>query len=169
MRKIQISSVLPVSFRDELERIVFFNPEQSLIAVPLIASIQRYGMPAIVEEEEKLRFSVSGVGRVQSLYALDETEPPARLVGAVMYTREEPSDLLVLHLAVHQDYTLRGRWGSANVLANLVAALRHIALHTRGVLSLHFLYPREARFELRRPQPNRAVAKRKRKRSASKH
>ena len=72
MRKIRLSSELPVAFRDELERIVFFNPDQERVTAPLLESIRRHGIPAIVEEDGRLRFRLPEYGPVQSLFAFDD-------------------------------------------------------------------------------------------------
>ncbi len=149
MRKIQISSVLGGSFRDELERIVFFNPEQNLITGPLVELVRRYGVPEIVDENGRLRFRVSALGRLQTLYALDVTDPSERLVGVAMFTRLRRSNIVVLHIAAHEDYTSRGRWACDAVVAQLVAAVRRLALQVRGLKVLRVLYPHEIRFELR--------------------
>ena len=46
MRQIRVSSLLPASYRDELERIVFFNPKQGLVTAPLVESVLlRYSLP----------------------------------------------------------------------------------------------------------------------------
>jgi hypothetical protein len=151
MRRIRISSVLRGSFRDELERIVFFNPEQSLVTARLIDLVHRYGVPVIVDEGDLLRFRVDVFGMLQTLYALDCTEPPERLVGVVMFTRPRPrsASLVVLHLAAHEDYTSRGKWSGESVVAQLIGAVRELGLRTRGVRRLRVLYPHEIRFAIR--------------------
>ena len=149
MRKIRLTSVLAVAFRDELERIVFFNPEQSAVAAPLVESVHRYGVPEIVEEDDCLRFRVQAFGLLQTLYALDETESPAALVGVAMFTRDRQRNLLVLHIAAHEDYTSQGKWAAVGVVGQLIAAVREAALRTSGIRTLRILYPHEIRFELR--------------------
>jgi hypothetical protein len=151
MRTIRISSVLHGSFRDELERIVFFNPEQNLITGRLVDLVHRYGVPVIVDEGDSLRFRVDAFGMLQTLYALDCTEPQERLVGVAMFTRLRRTSMVVLHLAAHQDYTSRGKWSSEAVVAQLIGAIRTLSLRTRGVRSLRILYPHEIRFDLRLP------------------
>jgi hypothetical protein len=153
MRKIRLSSVLAASFRDELERIVFFNPEQGSVAAPLVDSIHRYGMPSIVEEEGCLRFRVDAFGMLQTLYAFDETEPPASLVGVAMFSRVRRASLLVLHIAVHEGYTSQGKWANVGVVGRMIAAVRNAGLRTRGIRTLRILYPHEIRFELRDAPP----------------
>ena len=149
MRNIRVTSVLPVSFRDELERIVFFNPEQSLVTAPLVASIKRYGVPSIVEENGCLRFRVHAFGRLQTLYAFDDTDDPSRLVGVAMFIRDKPSSLVVLHIAAHEEYTSQGPWADLAVVSQLLIAIRCIAAHTRGIRTLTVLYPREIKLDLR--------------------
>jgi hypothetical protein len=149
MRKIRILSQLRGSFREELERIVFFNPEQTLVTGTLVDLVRRYGIPAVVEEGDCLRFRVNAFGMLQTLYAIDSTENPERLVGVAMFTRIKRSTMVVLHLAVHEDYTSHGKWRSEGVVAQLITAIRSLSLRTRGVRTLQVLYPHEIRFELR--------------------
>jgi hypothetical protein len=149
MRNIRISSRLGRAFRDELERIVFFNPEQGLITPALIKLVRRQGVPAIVEDGDHLRFRVDAFGMVQTLYAIDSTAEPERLVGLVMFTRVRRSNMVVLHLAVHEDYSSQGRWASEAVVAQLFGAVRNASLRTRGIKTLRILYPRETGFDLR--------------------
>ena len=165
MRRIRVSSLLPASHREELERIVFFNPGQGLVTAPLLASVHRYGVPTIIEEDGCLRFRVEAFGPLQTLYAFDDSASPARLAGVAMFTRENRVCIVVLHLAAHEDYTAKGRWANAWVVSHLVAAIRSAGLRTRGVRSLRILYPHETRMELgprRLPRPVR-VARRMQK------
>jgi hypothetical protein len=148
MRKIIISSVLDDTFRDELERIVFFNLEQPSVAARVVESVHRYGVPSIVHLAGTLRFRVKAFGLLQTLYALDETESVPRLVGVAMFTRESPSSIVVLHLAVHEDYSSQGKWAATGVVAQLLGAIRGAARRTHGVRRMRVLYPHEFRFPL---------------------
>ena len=166
MRKIRVSSLLPVSFRDELERIVFFNPEQNLVIAPLLASVHRYGVPSIVEDGGCLRFRVNAFGSLQTLYAFDETNEPARLVGVAMFTRESTASIVILHLTAHEDYTSKGKWADVAVVAQLVAAIRDVALRTHGIRTVRILYPHEIRLVVRHGS---AVARRPTAKVARRH
>jgi hypothetical protein len=140
--------MLPTAYRDELDRIVFFNPEQSRVTTPLLDSVQRYGVPLVVEDGALLRFCVPAFGTVQSLYAFDESEQTARLVGVVMFVRETADTMLLLHLAVHEDYASGGNRADAWVAPRLLAAVRSACRRTRGVTTLRMLYPHEAQVRL---------------------
>ncbi len=157
MCPIRITSVLPLAQRDELERITFFNPQQSRVTEPLLQSVHRYGVPKIVEDGPNLRFTVRDFGQVQSLYALDdpdrdERDSADRLVGVVLFVREPQDSLLVLHLAVHEDYTAHGPWAVMWITPRLMSAVRALALRIRGVRWVRFLYPHSTQIPIRRPR-----------------
>lgn len=139
-RRIRVSSLLPTSYRDELERIVFFNPEQGKVAKPVVTLVSRYGVPTIAEEADTLRFHLRGFRGIQSLFALDETETPATLAGVVMFVREDEQTMLLLHLAVHEQYTARGKYAQAHVALRLVGAVRSACARTKGIQRLRILY-----------------------------
>lgn len=157
MPTIRIASVLPAGFREELERIVFFNPEQPAVAQRVVDLVQRYGVPSIVEDAGGLRFEVRAFGPLQTLYAFDDGTRPSRLVGVAMFTRESSVSLVVLHLAVHEDYTSHGPRAGSGVVAQLVAAIRDAGLRTRGVRRLRVLYPHPTTLELGRGRPRKPV------------
>jgi hypothetical protein len=112
-------------------------------------------VPSIVDVAGTLRFHVDAFGELQTLYAFDETEAVPGLVGVAMFTRESASSMVVLHLAVHEDYTSQGKWAAAAVVAQLLVAIRGAASRTRGVRSLRVLYPHEIRFGLGKSRPRR--------------
>ncbi len=144
------SSVLPIAYRDELERIVFFNPEQERVTEAIIDSVHRYGVPLIVEEDGTLRFRVPAFGPVQTLYALDRAEQPAGLAGVIMYVREPHDTMLVLHLAVHEDYVAAGAQGEAWITPRLLATVRSVCQRIRGITCMRLLYPHEIQVRLDR-------------------
>lgn len=156
MCPIRISSVLQLSQRDELERITFFNPQQDRVTEPLLQSVHRYGVPKIVEDGPNLRFTVRDFGQVQSLYALDDRDGGSRLVGVVLFVRETHDSLLVLHLAVHEDYTAHGRWAGMWMTPRLMAAVRALALRISGICWVRFLYPRSTQIPIRRTRSQSA-------------
>ena len=151
MRKIRLSSELPVSFRDELERIVFFNPDQERVTKSLLESIKRHGIPSIVEEDGRLRFRLPEYGPVQSLFAFDEQGDDGSpcLASVALFTRKSRTTMVVLHLATHEDYTMRGRYGDAAVTVRLLQALRDLSARIHGVTILRSEYPRPMRLVVR--------------------
>jgi len=151
MREIRLSSELPVSFRDELERIVFFNPDQGRVTIPLLKSIERHGVPAIVEDNGLLRFRMPTFGPVQSLFAFDGTDDAAapRLAAVALFARESRTTMVLLHVVTHEDYTARGCFANASVTLRLLLALRDLSQRIRGVTILRSEYTRTIRFAVR--------------------
>jgi hypothetical protein len=137
------SSVLPLAYRDELERIVFFNPLQAKVARAIVDTVHQFGVPSILEEEGNLRFRVPAFGAVQTLYALDLTDEPASLVGVAIFVRESHDTMLVLHVAVHEDYALGGPKSDELVTSRLLTTVRSACQHIRGITRLRLLYPHE--------------------------
>lgn len=150
VRSLFFSSLLPIAYRDELERIVFFNPEQGRVTESIIDSVHRYGVPLIVEESGTLRFRVPAFGQVQTLYAMDLAEQPPCLAGVVMFLREPRDTILVLHLAVHEDYVAAGLHGEAWATPRLLAAVRNACQRIRGITRMRLLYPHEIQVRLDR-------------------
>ena len=77
-----------------------------------------------------------------------------QLAGVAMFVREldKPDTMLLLHLAVHEDYTADGLKANEWLAARLMSVVRRICLQTRGITSLRVLYPRETQFSLRLPE-----------------
>ena len=99
-----------------------------------------------------LRFKVRAFGEVQSLFAFDDMEDVPRLTGVVMFTRESTQSMLLLHLAIHQNYTYRGANANSGVTAQLLNTVCKLSLRVRGVETLRMLYPHKTQLVLRDPQ-----------------
>ncbi len=149
-RRIRVSSLLSPSYRDELERIVFFNPEQGKVEKPVVTLVSRYGVPAVAEQADTLRFHLRGCRDIQSLFALDETNRPAVLAGVVMFVRESLEAVLLLHLAVHEDYGSGGIHSESWVTPRLLATVRSACKRVRGITCLRLTYPHEIQVRLDR-------------------
>lgn len=151
MKRLAFSSMLPIAYRDELERIVFFNPDQDRVRKSIIDAVRRYGVPLIVEEEASLRFCVPAFGSVQTLYALDTKLRPACLAGVVMFMRECLDTMLVLHMAVHEDYGTGGVHSGMWVTPRLLTTVRRACRRVRGITCMRLLYPQEIQVRIERP------------------
>ena len=54
MNRIDYTSVLAVGYRTELEALLFFNPEQHRFREKIRTVIEKYGVPAIHAENDRL-------------------------------------------------------------------------------------------------------------------
>lgn len=146
---VRFTSVLAQTYRDRLERIVYFNEQQHKVRGPLLDAIHRYGSPKVIVSEGLLRFAVPAFAEVQSLYALDEIADPPTLAAAVIYTRESVETLVVLYLAIHEDYAAGGAHAEEMLGAQIIELLRANAARTKGIRWLRLLYPKDIRISVR--------------------
>ena len=140
--KIVVSSRLPGTMRGELEAILFFNAGQHRVRQEIEATIERFGIPELIEQDGWLRVQVAGVPEVQTLFALHEEGGRARPVGAVIYLRDTFERITVVHIGVADDYAAGGRYASERVLARLMQEIRRVARRTSGIRQVELAYRR---------------------------
>ena len=144
------TSSLPSSYRDALERLVFFNPNQLHMAGGITRALDLYGSPEIVRGSEGLTVTVQGSRDVQCLFALDpaqNSEAPV-LAGMLMFLRATVEEVLVVHIAVASTHSQRRRIGRG-VVFPLIRVVRASARRLRGVRWLRLLYTDDRQFQIR--------------------
>ena len=139
-RTITLTSRLPAYMRASLEVMLFFNTRQHRIRHEIEATIERFGLPEIVEADGWLRVRVAGRPEVQSLFAVHQEDGRARPVGAVVYVRDTFERIVVVHIGVADDYAVGGRYASERVLHRLMQAIRRIARSTSGIRHVELAY-----------------------------
>lgn len=136
---------LPAASRQDLEDLLFFNSHQSRYRARIVEVIQRFGTPQVVEEGGQLALRLPGHPTgTQCLFALWEGE----LVGALVYSRERPEQIVLLHIAVDDDYVQGGRETQRGTTLCLMEQLRQIAARIRGVETIRILYGRGVTLDL---------------------
>lgn len=130
------SSVLDQGYNKELEQLIFFNPGQKNALSAIVDSIDVYGEPIIYNDGEQLRVKVKNIDEVQTLFALDEE----RLAGVLLYSRVSFERLVVIHIAVGEDYTWRGKLASKMLVMNMAQQLREIARRIKGIEKIRMMY-----------------------------
>lgn len=155
MQAILFSSTLSRKYKDDLEQLLFFNPQQHDVQAGIVAAIERYGLPRIMVEQELLRVCVAGLPEVQTLFAL--TDPENELVGVIVYVRVDQEKLVLLHIGIQEKYSLAGEQAEAMLLLRLLAKLREIARRIKGVEAITMMYGRhlDQRLPIRKPDTAR--------------
>jgi hypothetical protein len=133
------SSTLPAESREELEAMMFFHPEQQNHSSQINASIESYGFPRVIEEDQQLRIGIEGQD-VQTLYAFVKRGSKRDLVGVIVYTRTGVDTLALLHMAVHPDYSHSSGFRNELILPRMLEQLRTIAKRIRGITRLSIAY-----------------------------
>jgi hypothetical protein len=146
--KVCVTSRLPAHMRDHLEALLFFNARQHRMRHEIEQTIERFGIPEIVEQNGWLRVQVAGLPEVQSLFAVHEDGSRVRPVGAVIYVRDAFERLTVVHIGVADEFALGGIYSSERVLLRLLQEIRRVARRTSGIRHVELAYsrsrPREA-------------------------
>lgn len=140
--EIKLKSRLPATMRGQVEALLFFNAGQHRMRHAIQATIERYGIPELVDDDGWLRIQVAGVPEVQTLFAVHEENVRARPVGAVVYVRDSFERITVVHLGVADDYSVGGRYAQERVLPRLLQQIRQVARCTSGIRHVEVAYCR---------------------------
>jgi len=138
--QIRFSSVLEHEYREELEDLMFFNPQQRKALTGINHAISEYGVPSVVEANGRLRMSVEGLPECQTLFALDHSAEKPILAGVMVYMRTDPENIVLLHIAVKEDYSRTGIYGDEMLVLRFMTQLRDIAKRIKGIRSITLKY-----------------------------
>jgi hypothetical protein len=137
---ITFSSILGNEHYDALEQILFFNPQQNKALSGIHHSVDEYGVPSIFVDGDRLRVIVTGLPGTQTLFALNELNGGLDVAGVMVYARTDPENIVLLHIAVKQEYTRSGVYADAMLVSRFMAQLREIARRLKGVRSITLKY-----------------------------
>ena len=146
MMKLHFTSGLTVAHKKELEELLFFHPQQERFASSIVSTVEKHGSPRIVERDSHLRIELSGVEDAQTLYAVMESLLLLELVGVVIFARTSAEALVILHIAVKQEYTQEETKSGQQVTLHLIQELCRIARQIQGVKSVQLGYKRSHNF-----------------------
>ena len=151
MTTIAFTSILGPSYREELERLLFLNQNQDKVRADLPLLIQRYGMAHVSVSDDRLRVVFDSPPEPETLYAVEKTDGPDRLVGVMVYLREGDTLELVI-AAVAEDYAGARTDGRQLLVTKMVDQLCDVARRVSGIKSVTIFpaTPRERQLPLRR-------------------
>jgi hypothetical protein len=130
-----------------LEELLFFNPQQNRVRDGILESLEQFGQPRLEDSARGLSVRV-GDHEAQTLFACDRDRRSPDPVGLVVFLRTNPSDMSIMHVAVHPDYSLRGRYAGVGLGATLVEKVREIASRIVGIKRIVFFYRQEVVIKL---------------------
>ena len=130
------SSILKPKYRRELEQLLFFNPAQYAAHSAIVDSIEIFGEPVIDIDDGRLRVNVMKLDEVQTLFAFDGDI----LAGILVFSRVSQDRLVVIHIAVHEDYSSSGRYAHKNLVMRRSQRLRKCARSIKGIKFVRMMY-----------------------------
>lgn len=140
--KIVYSSKAPKQSRPALEELLFFNPRQFRVRSGILDSLRQFGHPRLEEAADGLAVRV-GDHEAQTLFAFDQDGRNRDPVGVVVFLRTSPTEIAIMHVAVHPDYGLQGRHGGTGLGVALIDQVKAIASRIVGVRRIVFFYRSE--------------------------
>jgi hypothetical protein len=140
--KLEFASQAPKHSKEALEELLFFNPRQHRVREGIVNSLEQFGHPRLVETESGLSVRV-GTQEAQTLFAFDKRRRSKDPVGLVVFIRTSPSDIAIMHVAVHPDYALRGSEAGVGLGVTLIEKVKEIAARIVGVKRIVFFYRQE--------------------------
>ena len=140
MGTILITSRLGEDYRGDLERVMFFNPKQQYAENAIRSCVEDYGIPEIVTENGYLRIRLESFSIAQTLFLIDRTDLEDSLAGVIVYVRDGTDDLLILHVAIAEDYILRGPIITARLVWDLLRHVIESASRISGIKNIKLVY-----------------------------
>jgi hypothetical protein len=140
MNEIIFASRLPAACREELESLMFFHPGQTQVSGAIDEAIEVYGVPQVTEDGGYLRLRVGEAFDVQNLFALVGSGEKTELAAAAIYLRTDIETIVLLHIAVKEEYSFAGGQPQEMVTMKTLTKLREIARQIKGVRHIEVLY-----------------------------
>jgi len=140
--KIEFMTAVPVTQRESVERLFFFNAAQSMRIKQIRVAVERYGAPTVTELDGKISLGVNGEA-MQCLFACDHASPELKVAGVVLYLRPQADRLVIAHLAVSEAYTHREDPDAFGICGKLIEQVRRIAQRIKGVERIQLPYQSE--------------------------
>lgn len=138
--KIYFTSLLEKEYMGDLERIMFFNPQQVKVSPDIVKSIERFGEPKIIVEGDHLRIMVGAFTDVQVLFAFSGKNENGELVGFMIYTRTDIRNIVILQIAVTEEYSFSGKQRNQRLVIQFITKLRDIGRLLKGLETITLIY-----------------------------
>jgi len=135
-----LKSTLPSNYREELEELLFFHPQQEKVQDGIVYSIEKYGTPTIVEKDNYLHIEFDQFPGAQTLYAFDKIGSIEKLIGSLIYYRTDTETIEVIHIDIQEKYTLTGPLANRQVMLWFILNLKSIAKKIKGIRYIQLIY-----------------------------
>ena len=136
--KILFTSKLMDCYSDELEKLLFFNPQQKDYIINITHCINLFGQPQINSIDNNIKLTLNDLHDVQTLFALSEENKT--LVGVMMYSRIDDGNIVLLHIGVTDQFSSKGVHSDKFLVPIFIHRLKNIAKVIKGVKKITLMY-----------------------------
>jgi hypothetical protein len=139
-KNIILKSKIKTKFRNNLKNLIFFNTQQSKVTSGIIASIEKYGSPVILENNNFLTVGIDKLEGVQSIFAVEYSDGREILAGVLLFYRASLKEIVLLHIAIAEEYTLSATKGKSYLASEMIMHLKNIGRSLKGVEYITIYY-----------------------------
>jgi len=136
MNEFEFTSVIDEKYYDALESLVYFNKQQRLYYRNILDGIEKYGEPKIIRNNNQLKLEVGNNTSTQCIFANHEGKP----VGMLLYTRNHPHNIHIVHIALDNDFTLKGQFSKSMLVSRMLKQVQEIAKRIKGINTITIEY-----------------------------
>jgi len=140
MQHIFFRSKLPKQYKPEIEQIFYFNPHQRKHLPKIDEAVEVLGIPHLISKGNFLHFTFDHISSHQVLYAFDDESENAHLLGVVMFYRDAPTDIKIMHIAIDENCSSFGEFKEETIAARLVDEVKKISLALKNIDTLTLPY-----------------------------
>ena len=139
--KIYYSSRVNKDSLEQLKELVYMNPNQPRDEAGILRALKEYGHPRIQKADDELRIHI-GDHAPQSIFAYDEADAWNHPVGVVIFSRSDAETINIIHIAVHPEYAMHGKYAESGLGVHLIDQVREIAARVVGLRRIRLYYRR---------------------------
>lgn len=140
--RLVFSSSADRKYRETVENLLFFNPQQDRARTGILNSLKRFGLPQLKEAAHELKIELDE-HETQTIFAYDQDEPQKGPVGVVVFLRSGANELGIIHIAVQPEYSSSGTHAAEGLIFKLVDEVRTVSRRIKGIERLLFFYHKE--------------------------
>lgn len=140
MQSIYFRSKLPLKYKSELERIFYFNIYQKNHLKKIDEAVEVFGIPHLILNGNYVHFTFNKVPAFQVLYAFDDEDENAHLLGVIIFYSDVPTNIKIMHIAVDENCSSRGEFREETIVARLIDEVRKISLALKSIKTLTLPY-----------------------------
>jgi len=140
MNEIFFSSTIDKQNFNEIERMFFFNLQQSRHLKKINEAVEKFGIPKIIISGKDLKFALTKLNDCQTIFARDSQSNDAAVLGLIIFFRSSFENIAILHIAIEEDCSLRGDYAKEQVTFRLIEKLKQDAAKIKGVKSITLPY-----------------------------
>lgn len=136
----KFTTSLPSIYKNDLEQLFFFNPQQQRYYNQIVNMVEAFGQPYINLGNEEVQLKMDGHPELTNLFALHGE----RLVGVALFDQFVSKTLSVLHIALDSDYTVHGNYKKQQLMDAYLQEFLRIAKASHTIEKISIGYSKRA-------------------------